>query len=240
MEQQLPIIAILFAASFLQGMTGFGSALVAVPLLTLFIDIKYAIPLSVLCSLSITLYLAIRLRSFLDRKKLIPLCLATVPGILVGVTFLIQVNSATIAVILGVMITAYGIYNLLIAPKRKMIHDGWVYIAGFLSGAIGSAFSAGGPPVIIYTTLKNWDKDTIKATLTGFFLFNSVLIVFAHAATGVTTFRVLISFFYSLPFVLIGTAVGSHCYSLLKNRSYLNTIYIVLICMGIMMITMNA
>jgi len=231
---------ILFFAGFIQGMTGFGSALVALPLLCLIVDIKFAIPLSVLSSLGITLLLALKLKAHLDKSKLIPLCTAALPGIFVGVTLLKKVNSETIALLLGILIIGYSCYSLFLNPTPKKLHPRWGYAAGFFSGAIGSAFSAGGPPVIIYTTMTGWDKDSIKATMTGFFLFNSLMIALAHGMTGVTTTEVMQTFLITFPLVILGTAVGSYCYGFLHKTSYLKIIYIFLIIMGVMMITLKS
>ena len=82
----LLIILVFLMAGFVQGMTGFGPALVAIPLLSLFLDIKSAVPLCVLNSVVITSYLSLKMRKHLDRKKIAPLCLAAVPGIITGST----------------------------------------------------------------------------------------------------------------------------------------------------------
>jgi uncharacterized protein len=230
---------IFFLAGLVQGVTGFGSALIAIPLLCFITDIKSAIPLSVLNSLIITLYLSLQLKTNFDAGKLLPLCIATLPGILVGVTFLKHIDSGIVALLLGVILISYSCYNLFVRPQGRNLHRYWAYPAGFFSGAIGSAFSAGGPPVILYTALTGWNKDCIKATLTGFFLFNSVMVTFAHAATGLTTLDVLLSFLFSCPFVLLGTLLGSSCYRFVSGESYIKLIYIFLILMGIMMITLK-
>jgi uncharacterized membrane protein YfcA len=236
METILITGCIFFLGGLVQGVTGFGSALVAIPLLCIFIDIKFAIPLSVLNSLIITFYLALKLKTLLDTKKLLPLCLSTLPGILFGVTLLKKVDSKIIALLLGILIISYSLYNLFSRQKPQNLHHYWSYIAGFCSGAIGSAFSAGGPPVIIYTTLKGWNKDEIKATLTGFFLFNSCMTVAAHSITGLITRETLVAFLYSAPFVLGGTVLGSFCYGFFRSETYMKTIYIFLVLIGIMMI----
>lgn len=239
METILITGCIFFLGGFVQGVTGFGSALVAIPLLCIFIDIKFAIPLSVLNGLIITSYLALKLKTHLDIKKLIPLCLSTLPGIVFGVTLLKKVDSKTIALLLGLLIISYSLFNLFYQQKPRHLRHYWSYIAGFCSGAIGSAFSAGGPPVIIYTTLKGWNKDQIKATLTGFFLFNSCMTVAAHSITGLITKETLVSFLFTAPFVLGGTVLGSFCYGLFRNETYMKIIYIFLILIGIMMLTIK-
>jgi len=229
---------IFLLAGSVQGMTGFGSALVAMPLLSLSIDIKSAVPLCTLNSLVITSFLALRMKKHLDRKKILPLCLAAIPGMLVGVTLLKKVSSANISIGLGVLLIAYSCYSLLIKTRQRKLHPGWSYLAGFSTGAIGAAFSSGGPPVIIYASLSDWDKDEIKATLTGFFLFNSAMSATAHAVSGLTTVSVLSSFMYSAPCVLLGTILGSHYYGRIERNVYLKVIFTFLIFMGIMMIVL--
>ncbi len=231
------LISIIFLlAGFIQGITGFGSALVAIPLLSLVIDIKDAVPLCILNSLVITTYLSLKMRKHLDAKKIVPLCAAAVPGIIVGSTVLKQVSSTIIRICLGVLMIAYSLYSLLCKPKPRKMHNMWSYIAGFSSGAIGAAFSAGGPPTIIYTTLSDWQKDTIKATLSGFFLFNSYLIATVHAINGLTTIEIFTYFMISAPFVLLGTVLGTISYGKIPRERYLQIIFTFLIIMGIMMI----
>jgi len=234
------LISIIFLlAGFIQGVSGFGSALVAIPLLTLIIDIKAAVPLCILNSLVITTYLSLKMRKHLDTKKIFPLCVAAVPGIIVGSTVLKLVSSSIIRINLGILLVAYSLYSLFTKPKSRKLHKAWSYIAGFLSGAIGGAFSAGGPPTIIYTTLNDWDKDTIKATLSGFFLFNSYLIAIVHVVEGLTTIDIFTYFMISAPFVFLGTVLGTICYGKIPRQRYLQIIFAFLAAMGIMMIFMQ-
>lgn len=230
------ISAVFLLAGFVQGMTGFGSALVAIPLLTLFLDIKSAVPLCILNSLVITTYLSLKMRRNLEYKKVLPLCLAAVPGIILGSTLLKEVDSLIIRRSLGVLLISYSLYSLLVTPKPRKLHSFWSYVAGFSSGAIGAAFSAGGPPTIIYTAMNDWEKDTIKATLSGFFLFNSYLIAGVHAVSGLTSLEVFTSFLLSAPAVLLGTVLGSICYGKIPHSLYLRMIFAFLVLMGIMMI----
>jgi len=231
------IVGMIFLlAGLIQGLTGFGSALVAIPLLCLIIDIKTAVPLCMLNSIIITTTLALQLTRDIDRNKIMPLCIGAIPGLVVGSTILKTVDSTTMRFFLGIILVAYSIYNLAAQPTPRKLHPAWSWGAGFFSGAIGAAFSVGGPPVIIYTTLKNWTKNEIKATLTGFFMVNSYFIVAAHGLTGVTTKQALLFFLVSAPFVLLGTLGGSRLSNFLPEKKYAKMIFIFLIIMGLMMI----
>jgi uncharacterized membrane protein YfcA len=231
------IVSLIFLlAGFTQGLSGFGSALVAMPLLVMFIDIKKAVPLCVLNGLIITFFLTLQLWNHIDWKKIMPLFMGCLPGIYVGVTFLKKTNSSIIEISLGVILIAYALYGLILRPKPRKISSSWSYLAGFATGAIGGAFSAGGPPTIVYTTLTGWSKDDIKATLSGFFFITGLIIAVAHAMNGLTTIVVLRYFSASISFVLLGVYAGSLCYSMTKKEAYIRIILTILVLMGIMMI----
>ncbi len=227
---------VFLAAGFVQGLTGFGSALVAIPLLSLFMDVKRAVPLCILNGLAITTYLAIQLRRDLDPARIRPLLLGALPGILVGATMLKTMDSTFIRCGIGLLLVSYSLYSLFFHPGPLYPGRGWAWLAGFLTGAIGAAFSAGGPPAIIYTTLSGWRKNEIKATLTGLFAINSGLIAVVHALTGVTTRATVAEFGLTLPFVLAGTALGSLVTARIDRTTYIRVIHILLTIMGLMLL----
>jgi uncharacterized membrane protein YfcA len=227
---------IFLLAGFVQGLTGFGSALVAIPLLSLIVDIKTAVPLCTLNGLIITTYLAWKLRRHLAWDKIYPLFLGSIPGVLVGVTLLKEVDSTYIRLGIGVLLISYSLYNLLVSPCPLNPGRGWGYLAGFLTGTISAAFSAGGPPSIIYTAMTSWKKEEIKATLSGFFISSGLFTATAHAVSGLTTLTILKIVAVTAPAVLAGTTLGSQVSGRINRKTYLQLIYGFLIVMGIMMI----
>ena len=227
---------IFLVAGFVQGLTGFGSALVAIPLLSLILDIKLAVPLCILNGLVITVYLALHLRRHLDRTKILPLVLGSIPGVFAGATLLQRVDAGIIRFCIGLLLVSYSLYNLLVRPRSFGLSRPWGYAAGFLTGAIGAAFSAGGPPAIIYTTMAGWNKEEIRATLSGFFVANSIVTALVHALTGVATPATARIFLVTAPFVLVGTVAGSHVSTKINQQAYLRIIYLFLVVTGTMMI----
>lgn len=233
----LILISLIFLlAGFIQGFSGFGSALLAMPLLTLFLDARVAVPLSVLNSILITSYLTLKLKNHMEKKKILPLVLGSLPGTYIGVSFLMTAESDIIKLLLGMLIVSYCLYSLLMRSTQWKIHHLWAYPAGFCTGFIGSAFSAGGPPAIIYTSLTGWSKDQIKATLTGFFFISSIVTAALQITSGLMTEQVFNYFYASALFVLIGVYAGSRLYSRISSQTYIKIILIVLIILGAIMI----
>ena len=230
------VAAISFLAGLVQGLTGFGSALLAMPLFLLFLDARTAVPLSILNGLIITTYLCLQLRRHLDWGKVSPLLLGCLPGIVVGVYFLKRAGNTWIKILLGILLIGYASFSLRFKPRAIKIPSFGPYVAGFATGVIGAAFSAGGPPVIIYTMLTGWSKDSIKATLSGLFLITGLLIACAHWFFGLTNGLVLRYFSVSALPVIIGVWLGSRIYSRTSMKSYIQIVLFLLIGMGMLMI----
>ncbi len=232
----LSACCIFLLAGFIQGLTGFGSALVAIPLLSFIFDIKTAVPLCMLNGVVITTYMALTLRRHLDPTKILPLLIGSLPGILAGVYLLKNSDESLLRHGIGVLLTGYSLYNLIARPVTFHPGRSWGYVAGFLTGAIGAAISAGGPPAIIYSTLTTWTKDEIKATLTGFFLVNGYITASMHAITGMTTLATVKIFAVTMVFVLAGTITGSKASGWINRSTYLKIIYLFLAGMGVLII----
>jgi uncharacterized membrane protein YfcA len=172
----------------------------------------------------------------MEKKKILPLFLGSIPGIYIGAIFLNHMESDILKLLLGLLIIMYAVYSLIFHPRPRKIHTIWAYVTGLCTGFIGSAFSAGGPPAIIYTSLTNWSKNQIKATLTGFFLLASLVTAVVHAAGGLTNEIVIKYFLASFFFVLAGVFAGSQLYSRISRREYIKFILCTLIVLGAIMV----
>jgi uncharacterized membrane protein YfcA len=236
METYFLICLIAFFAGFTQGLSGFGSVLLSLPLLTLFVDIKIVIPLVALFAMVLTTILLIQLWRHIEWKKVYPLLIGAIIGIPVGVFFLKKLDKNIIQMIVGIVLISFSGYSLFAGPTRRFIHERWAVLFGFLGGCLGGAITAAGPPVIVYTSLQPWDKDKIKATLQGFFFFSGLTIVFSHAISGVTTALVVRYFIISIPLLIGGTYAGSFFYGMVKEEGYKRIVLILLGLLGVFML----
>lgn len=236
MQTYIWVFLILFLAGFTHGVSGFGSVILSIPLLAVVLDIKSVIPLANLIAVTMTVTVFLQLRHQFDWKKLSPLIWGAMPGIVLGVFFLKRLDKETIHWLLGVLLIGFALYSLLFRSSRKEIRKKWAYVFGFLSGCLGGAFGASGPPVIAYTSLQTWSKDQIKVTLQGFFFLSGVAIGISHALSGITTFRVLHFYVSGLPALLLGAGLGSFFYGFINEESYRRLIIFLLACLGVLMI----
>jgi len=233
METLPYLVVIMLLAGFIQGFSGFGSVLLSLPLLALFMDVKTAIPLVAMVGVLLTILLLIPLRKELEWQRIWPLLAGAVPGVPLGVFMLKLMDGRLILTLLGLILVCYSLYSLLFPVIRRELGGIWSYLTGFLAGCFGGAFSAAGPPVIIYVSLQPWRKELIKVTLQGFYFASGLLVVTAQALTGMVTDRVMELFLYSLAPLTLGTYAGHFFFGKIREETYRRVILILLLGLGV-------
>ena len=227
---------IIFVAGFTQGFTGFGSALIMLPLLTMLTGVKTVVPLVVLLGACINMILLVQIHRYLVWKRVRTLLLASVPGILCGVYILKEMSTSFLELAIGLVLILFPFYLMWKGVPEREVAAGWAWPAGFLSGVLGGSISAGGPPVIIYTALQPWDKLHIKSALVGFFLVTSMAIGTAQAAGGLMTGEVMALFVAGLPALVTGVLTGSYLFKRVDSGVYRKVLNILLMVLGVVML----
>jgi uncharacterized membrane protein YfcA len=235
MEIYVAICAIAFFAGFIQGLTGFGSVLLSLPLIALFLDFKTAVPFMTICGIALSLILIIQLRKAWEWSRIYPLLIGALPGIPIGTYLLKNLEAAPMYIFLGSVLIAYALFGIFSKGVVKELKKGWPYLIGFLAGCLGGAVAASGPPVIVYTFLQPWDKDRIKVTLQGFFVVSGLLTLAYFIHQGLVGQQVLKLSGLALPFIAAGTLAGSYFYGRLNEAGYRKLMYYTLAVLGIMM-----
>lgn len=226
------LCAIALFAGFTQGVTGFGSVLVALPLLTFFLSIKTAAPLANLISLGVSAYLCIQLRRSLSWQRILPLAFSSLPGIWLGALLLQALSAKTLELALGLVLILMCVHGMRRTHVRK-ISRGWAYLAGFTSGLLGGSIGAYGPPVIAYAALQPWDRDAVKSTMVGYFSLASLGILIFHAQVGFIDNQILSLSALALPFLGLGAWVGSHFYGRIDSSFYKHGVLSLLFLLGL-------
>lgn len=195
-------------AGFIQGFSGFGASLVAIPLLLSVMDSRTAVPVASLLALTINATMVARLHGHIRRGPTAWLLAGSLPGLAFGAWILDGASDALIKGLLGLTILLLVADSLLARRPRRATAAGWAAAAGFFSGAIGLCTGAAGPPVIAWAARQPWTRDQLRATLTGYFLLTGVGIVGTQALGGLTTPRVVGLYAWSLPALVAGILVG--------------------------------
>ncbi|MCI0507535.1 MAG: sulfite exporter TauE/SafE family protein [Gammaproteobacteria bacterium] len=202
------IISIVMLAGFIQGLSGFGSAIIAIPLLTFFLDIKTTVALVTMLGIIIGLINTRELIQHSQYRRLAPLLASSLCGIPVGVIFITSVQEDAVLLILSILLVSYSLYTMRGLKIGFFSHPSFAYIAGFFSGWLGATLSISGPPVILYTTAQNWTAKEKKSVLASYFLLVSILTAIGFYISGMLNDEVMILFGYSVIPLIAGTYLG--------------------------------
>jgi len=224
----IAVMSIMFAAALVRGLSGFGNALVAMPLLALVIPLKVATPIVAFMAVGMTIYMLWRGWREAEFKSALWLVVSAAAGTPLGLIFLRGASEAIVKIALAVLMIAFVIYSLA-HPRPRHIKGGLsTFIAGFSAGVLGGAYNTNGPPIVVYGTLRGWDPERFKATLQGFFLPAGVVIIAGHALAGLWTREALTFTLWSAPATVLGMVV-SHFLSRWIPRERFKTVVHVLL-----------
>jgi uncharacterized protein len=228
MFELLPVSAAALLAGFTQGLAGFGSVIVALPVFTALMGIKTAVPLANLFAMGISLYLCFRFRSIQQWPRFRPLIIAALPGIFLGTWILEIVPGRFLEISLAATITIYCLYSFFGKEHSSIFGAPWAYVAGFTSGLLGGSIGAYGPPIVIYISLQPWEVEIAKSVMSGFFFLASLGVAISHVAGGLIDAKVLSLAAAPIPSVTLGIMLGSACEGWLNEQMYRKVILVLL------------
>jgi uncharacterized membrane protein YfcA len=205
---EILVVAILFVATLIRSAFGFGEALVAVPLLALLIPVDVAAPVAVLTSITVAAIVLVQDWSEVHARSAGRLVFPTIFGIPLGLLLLTRVAEGVVKAALAVVIIAFAAYSLSSRRKPVLRDDRRAWIFGFVAGILGGAYGMNGPPLVIYGTLREWSPRHFRATLQGYFLPASIMVMAGYMVAGLWTPVVTRYYVLSLPAVVAAVFVG--------------------------------
>lgn len=232
----LLLFGIIFLAALLQTTSGFGFALLAMPLVALVLGVKAAAPLVALVGFTLYAVNLIRYRRSVERGVLLPLAVAAALGVPFGVWALGNLDEHVVKSLLGVILIAYALYSLWRPHTAPLRSELWAYPAGFLAGVLGGAFNTPGPPVIIYGNLRQWPRDLFRSTLQALFLFSSSLVIVSHIAAGNLTTATIPTYLLLVPALLLGVWAGSTIDRRISNERFRGLVLVLIFATGVLLL----
>jgi hypothetical protein len=171
------------SAYFIRGITGFGSALISVPLLALSQPLQFAVPLVLALDFTASLVLGGTNRkkaNWGEIKILLPFGMV---GACIGAYALVTFPTSPVLLTLGAFTMFFGFRNIFGLQPVQRLSRGYAVPAGLAGGATGALFGTSGPPYIMYLTRRLLDKGEVRATFSWLFAidggFRLALFLFA-------------------------------------------------------------
>ncbi len=224
-------VTVLLLAYFVRGISGFGSGLIAVPLLALRFPLQDVVPFMLISDFSASALVGgvtFKHVAWGEIRRLLPLSLV---GVVIGTSLLVSLSPRILLTILAVFILAFALRSLLVhAGKFQPASRLWAYPAALTGGAIGGLFGTGGPPYVIYLSHRIEDKTTLRATLSGLFFLEGLIRIVTFLVVGLLHgSEVWLNCMFAAPIIIAALYAGSHVHARLTNAQMTRLIGLLLL-----------
>jgi len=225
---------IICLAAAAQAITGFGFALVLVPLLALLYEPRIVVMVSISLGLLSKLPLLAQSWRQVEPVRIAPLCLASLVGSVAGTQLLLRIDSNALRLGIGLVVIALA-SPLLFERRWPARREGLAALGvGLVSGALNGATGMGGPPVVLLGVNQAWGKESFRANLLAFFVVSNsgslALLVLASAVTP----AVLELDAALVPGLAIGLVLGSALFRVIPGDRFRQFVVLLVIATGLL------
>ncbi len=183
-------VALVVACS-MQAVTGFGFALVAMPLLALAVGAHDAVAVASLVGTVGSFLLLARYRHQVRWNLVWPALVGALLGMPLGLYVLLVVDEKflRLAIAATVLVSVAALASGRQLPQGSRLLD---VVAGFISGVLNTSVSTNGPPLVLSLHARGLDPDAFRGTISALFAASAVVGDCLFAATGRYTPTVLL------------------------------------------------
>ncbi|MFO0703867.1 MAG: sulfite exporter TauE/SafE family protein [Patescibacteria group bacterium] len=203
----LLFVLLLSFACFLQGIAGFGFAILATPITFLFLEKQTAVLSIMVVSIVLNLFLFLKIKSRVDYKTVLTIFIASLTGMPIGIYILQQSSVNTLKIFIGVVVLAFTIAKSIKKsdlPKNPLTS----IIIGIVSGIMNTSVGMSGPAIVVYLSRKADDVDLIRKNMSTIFLIMPIVSLFFMYQSHILTFDRVSNGLYSAPFVILSGYLG--------------------------------
>ncbi|NCP24303.1 MAG: sulfite exporter TauE/SafE family protein [Erythrobacter sp.] len=208
-----------FGSAFVRGLTGFGMAILLVPILALALSPVHAVLLTNFLSVFIGLSEIRRLLRNAERSAWIIIALVAVTTPL-GLYALSLTTPAIARVVIAFI--ALSAFVAILLPRRGAMdhHPATTGGVGILSGLMTGYAGMPGPPVVPYYVGRDIARETAKASMLLIFTCASSAGLVSGAALGVLQWNLALLAALLFPAVLVGNRLGDRLSGRIADRTW--------------------
>jgi uncharacterized protein len=201
-------ILIVVVAGFIQGLTSFGFALIAMPILAKIIPLNEAVPIVVILSLFINIIILVQCIKYVDLKRIWILIIASLAAAPLGTYSLVFLNPNILKLFTGVLIVSFAIL-LLKGKSFPVKNEKIAYVpVGLLSGFLNGSVSMSGPPVALFLSNQNVGINSFRANITAYAIILNIFTIITYFYSGLLNNAVLAYTAWFIPSMIIGVLIG--------------------------------
>lgn len=226
----IPTLAI---AYIIFGIAGFGTALIAAPILAQVMPVASIVPMLALLDCLAAVINGVTLNDKIARREMMWLVPLLIAGSLVGGTLLLIIPPRPMMLALGVFVIAYATWSLANPSFKGRLNQLWVIPFGATGGIFSAMFGSGGFVYAIYLSRRLENKDAVRATVSVLIALAAFTraVIFAFAGLY-TTLELPLMALLLVPAMLIGLYAGHRITLHMSREQFIRVLSLVLIVTG--------
>jgi uncharacterized protein len=215
-------------------MTGFGYALISVPLLLLIYEPEMVVALTLSVGLLISVIVVVSALGDLDRRLMMLLLPGGFVGLVAGSLLLRVVDPTILKILAGALVSAYSILMFRGYQPSGMGSSRAATLAGFASGTLATSTGIGGPPIVILFTARQLSKNAFRVTIAAYFVATGLIGLAILMAGGTIGEREVVMTAILTPPAALGVFVGTRLAGRLTAEGFRSLTLVLLLLTGVM------
>lgn len=224
------IALIVAVATCAQVVSGFGFALIAVPLLAVMVGAQPAVVGTTIVGPLLSTTIVLRDRDHIRRRSALVVIATAIVGMPLGLLVLSRASDRALTAIIGVAVVIAGaaLWRGLRIPIGLLTEP----IAGLLSGALATSTGTSGPPLVIVFHSEAMAPRVFRGTLSATFLAESLVAIVTFWISGHITTDALRVSLWSLPGLALGWLAGERLFHRIDEARFRHLVLALLIATG--------
>jgi uncharacterized protein len=226
-------IALVLGASIVRGLTGFGMAIILVPLLGLIVEPVEAVVISILLQLLAGPIGLKRILADGERATAIPIAMAAIMATPLGV-WLLSITPPDVAR-LAIALIALAAFAMLFVPATEGAIPGRkeTLATGIAAGLLTGFASMPGPPVVPFYLRRRLSPDVARASMLMVFFATAIAGSIASFTLSVANLHLLWLSVLFFPALYIGTRLGELAFGKVSEPVWRTLVGIILGVAGV-------
>ncbi len=229
-----------FVGSMVMGLVSFGFGMVLSPLLLLILEPRTVVVAINSLTIPILGVVLFRTKHLLPFKQVLPMAVAGVAGVPIGVLILNSASPGGLRVGIAVLILAL-VLPMALRVERPFSRTWFTTpFFGFLGALLVTGMGVGTPLVVLHLVNQKWAGSTIRSSIAFFSLVVAVAAVAMYGAMGFYTEERIGLVLKMAPIVLLGVGIASWLVRYIDDGKLRQVVLIVIVIASITLLVREA
>lgn len=207
-------------AGLARGFSGFGAALIFVPLGSALVGPKVASAVLLLVDSVLTLGMIAPAWRIADRREVFTMAIGAVIGIPLGTALLTAGDPLFLRWVISIVAILLLVFLMTGWRYQGRPRTGLTVATGGIAGLFSGAAQLGGPPVVAYWLGGASQAHTVRANIILYFAVSTVISILSYLGSGLFTMDVLVFSLITIPAYGTGLYGGSRLHGLADDRTF--------------------